>query len=215
VDVKNISLFSGICSEEIPDLLDCIEAKYVNYKKDKLIIEEGSITSNFGIILSGKARSIKWDKTGRLIIITLIEKGGVIGVIIAAAEDQCSPVSVQATEDSLVMLIPFSKIISRCDKNCQKHEKLLKNYIKSVAEKGLELHERINCLLEPTVRKKILTYLSRISKEKANLTFTIPINRNAMAEYLNVERSALSRELSKMQKDGVLEYHGNSFKLIK
>jgi len=206
-------LFLGVDPNEIPNLLNCIEAKLVNYKKDELIIEEGEVASEFGIILSGRARSIKWDASGRLIIITLIEKSGVIGVMLAASKKQASPVSVQATEDSQVMMIPFKHLISRCKKNCEKHEILLRNYINVVAEKGLELHERINCLLEPTVRDKILTYLSRVSKEQASKTFTVPINRNIMAEYLNVERCALSRELSRMQKDGLIEYQRNNFEL--
>ena len=213
VIVIDTKLFLDIDSSEISSLLACIGARFVNFKKDEFIIEEGEMAKEFGIILSGRARSIKWDASGRLIIITLIEKGGAIGVMLAASKKQASPVSVQVTEDAEVMMISFNQLINRCKKNCEKHEKLLRNYINVVAEKGLELHERINCLLEPTVRDKILTYLSRISKEQGSKTFTVPINRNIMAEYLNVERSALSRELSRMQKDGLIEYHGNSFKL--
>ena len=208
-----MKLFSDINPNEIPQLLKCIKARFVNFKKDELIVEEGEVANEFGIMLSGKARSVKWDASGRLIIITLIEKGGVIGVMLAASKKQASPVSVQATEDAEVMMIPFNQLISRCKKNCEGHEKLIRNYINVVAEKGLELHERINCLLEPTVRDKIITYLSRISREQGGKTFSVPINRNIMAEYLNIERSALSRELSRMQKDGLIEYHRNSFKI--
>lgn len=78
----------------------------------------------------------------------------------------------------------------------------------------LVLHERIDCLLRPTIREKILTYLWWMSREQQKRTFTIPMNRNAMAEYLNVERSALSRELSYMKRDGVIDYHKNTFRLL-
>ena len=90
----------------------------------------------------------------------------------------------------------------------------MKNYISIVAEKGLVLHERINCLLKPTVREKIMAYLLRVSREQARSSFQIPLNRNAMAEYLNVERSALSRELSGMKRDGLIDYHRNHFTLL-
>ena len=212
-DLTLSGLFSGIPRDEIGGLLFCVQARCVNYKKDELIIEEGASVADFGLMLSGQSRSIKWDLSGKLIIITFIEKGSVIGVMLASKSGHLSPVSVQATKDSVVMMIPFSRIIARCEKNCQNHEQLLRNYIGVVAEKGLELHERLNCLLEPTMRDKILTYLSKVSREQKRTTFSIPLNRNAMAEYLNIERSALSRELSNMKKDGLIDYHKNSFKL--
>ncbi|MCL2399410.1 MAG: Crp/Fnr family transcriptional regulator [Defluviitaleaceae bacterium] len=213
-DLTQTDLFSNITLNELTNLLKCIYAGCANYRKDDFIIEKGNTVSAFGVMLSGQSRSIKWDLSGRLIILTFIEKGSVIGAMVAAKAEHISPVSVQATEDSVVMLIPFNRIITRCKNNCPQHEQLLRNYISVVAEKGLELYERIDCLLEPTVRDKILTYLSRISREQHSQTFTIPINRNAMAEYLNIERSALSRELSSMKKDGLIDYHKSCFRLL-
>jgi len=205
-------LFSSINPNEIPRLLECMRAKYVDFRKDEFIIEEGRATAAFGIVISGRARSIKWDASGRLVIITLIDKGGEVGVMLAAG-GRPSPVAVQAIEDTTVMMIAFDRVVARCSNNCQWHEQLLKNYIGVVAKKGVELYERINCLLEPTVRDKIHTYLSRISYEQGSRVFTVPFNRNIMAEYLNIERSALSRELSRMKKDGLIDYHKNRFKL--
>jgi len=213
MSLSSLSLFEGIPQEEIQKLLSCTRAVCKNYKKDDLIIEEGKPVTDFGIMLSGAGQSIKWDASGRQIIITLLEKGSIIGVLIASKAKHKSPLTVQATEESEVMHIPVDRIITRCEKNCPHHEKLLRNYIGVIAEKGLELHERINCLLEPTVRDKVMTYLRRMSRLENSPTFTIPMNRNVMAEYLNVERSALSRELSNMKKDGLIDYHRNSFKL--
>jgi len=204
-------LFANITESEI--LKKCINARYKTYKKNDIIIEAGHPTDEFGILLEGSAHSIKWDASGKLVIISLIEKGGAIGVLLAAKPNQVSPLTVQATSPTTVMMIPFQKLITRCEKNCPNHEKLIQNYISILAEKGLELHERINCLLEPTVREKILAYLNKIAHEQQSQTITLPINRNIMAEYLNVERSALSRELSRMKKDGIIDYHQNNFVL--
>ncbi|MCL2752759.1 MAG: Crp/Fnr family transcriptional regulator [Defluviitaleaceae bacterium] len=204
-------LFHGIAETDLPRLLKCINARTVHYKKDELIIEEGSVATEFGIVVSGQARSIKWDLSGRLIILTFIEQNSVIGVMVAAREGHISPVSVQATTDSTITLISFERLLARCKGNCAGHEQLLRNYINAVADKGLELHERINCLLKPTVRDKILTFLQRTSKEQQSSSFTIPMNRNVMAEYLNVDRAALSRELSRMKKEGLIDYHKNWF----
>ena len=112
------------------------------------------------------------------------------------------------------MFIPYDNLVSRCERACPQHETLLKNYIGVVAEKGLVLHERISCLLKPTLREKILAYLLRASREQRSRTFSVSLNRNAMSAYLNIERSALSRELSYMKRDGLIDYHRNSFKLL-
>ena len=208
------NLFSGIKPKEIAGLLHCVNARSVQYAKDEMIIEEGSKVYDFGVMLSGNGRSIKWDASDKLIIITLLEKGSEIGVLLAANPGHESPVSVQAQDDVSVLLIPYDRLITRCKKACPKHEILLRNYIGIVAEKGLVLHERINCLLKPTVREKILTYLLGVSREQQSRTFSIPLNRNAMSEYLNIERSALSRELFYMKRDGLIDYYRNSFRLL-
>jgi len=207
-------LFLEINKDEIPKLLKCLNATIALYKKDDIIIEEETYVKNFGIILSGSARTIKWDSSGKQIIITILEKGSMIGVMLAAKQNKKSPLAVQATGDTTVLFIPFENIILSCEKKCFCHEKLIKNYISVIAEKGLELHERINCLLEPTVRSKIMTFLTRQVCNTKGKTFAIPMNRNILAEYLNIERSALSRELSKMKKDGLIDYHKNNFKLL-
>ena len=207
------ALFSGIAPEEIIVLLNCVNAKYSRFRKDDLIIEEGEDVREFGIMLSGHARSIKWDASDKIIIITLLNQGNEIGVLLAARPGHKSSVWVQAQDDVEVLQISYDRMISRCKENCPKHETMLRNYISIVADKGLDLHERINCLLKPTLREKIITYLLRESHEKQSRFFSIPMNRNVMAEYLNIERSALSRELSYMKRDGLIDYHKNSFKL--
>lgn len=213
-DLVQTKLFFGIKSKEIAGLLGCIHARRAEYAKDEMIIAEGSRVHEFGIMLSGHGRSIKWDASDRLIIITLLQKGSEIGVLLAANPEYESPVSVQALDDVSMLLIPYDRLLARCAKACSHHETLLRNYIGIVAEKGLILHERINCLLKPSLRDKILTYLLRVSREQQSRTVSIPMNRNVMSEYLNIERSALSRELSKMKSDGLIDYHKNNFRLL-
>lgn len=212
-DLAQLNLFSGIDPEGIAELLDCLQARRVQYASDEMILEEGSRVRKFGVVLSGHARSIKWDTSDRVIILTLLEKGSEIGVLLAAQPEKESPVSIQAQDNVSVLMIPYDRILASCARACPKHDRLLRNYISIVAEKGLVLHERIDCLLKPTVREKILTYLLYISREQKSDSFQIPLNRNAMSEYLNIERSALSRELSNMKRDGLIDYHLNSFTL--
>jgi CRP-like cAMP-binding protein len=207
-------LFAGIPPEEITGLLDHVHARRAAYGKGDLIIEEGNRVREFGILLSGHGRSFKWDAADRQIIITLLQKGSEIGVLLAASPEHESPVSVQALDDASVLLFSYDNMLAGCEQYSPQHERLLRNYIGIVAEKGLILHERIDCLLKPTLRKKIMNYLRRVSREEQSRVFSIPMNRNAMAEYLNIERSALSRELSYMKRNGLIDYHRNCFQLI-
>lgn len=213
-ELAQTRLFSGIAPNEIAGVLDCLHARRAAYAKGDLMIEEGSRVQEFGVLLSGHARSIKWDASDRLIILTLLEKGSEIGVLLAACPAHGSPVSVQAGDDVTVLYIPYDRMLARCSKACPRHEKLLRNYLGIVAEKGLVLHERIDCLLKPSLREKIMNYLLRASREQQSRTFSIPMNRNEMADYLNIERSALSRELSRMKRDGLIDYHRESFRLL-
>lgn len=208
------NLFFGMEPQDIAGLLCCLGAKRTPYAEGDTMIEEGSSVYEIGILLSGHGRAVKWEPSGRLIIITLLQKGSETGAILAASAGRKSPVTVQAQDAVSLLRIPFDRIITRCEKACPRHDQLLRNYINIVAEKGLVLHERIDCLLRPTIRDKIMTYLLRVSREQQKRTFTIPMNRNAMAEYLNVDRSALSRALSHLKREGIIDYHKNTFRLL-
>jgi CRP-like cAMP-binding protein len=211
--LAGIRLFRGIEPSALGELLSCLGARVADYRKNDLMVEEGDAVDEFGVILSGHARSVKWDASGRVIILTLLERGGEFGVLVAAKQGSVSPVTIQAQDDVSVLFIPYRRLVTRCERSCGSHEALLQNYVGILADKGLELHERINCLLRPSAREKILVYLRRISCEQGSLAVELPLNRGEMASYLNIERSALSRELSAMQRDGLIAYRRNEFLL--
>lgn len=210
--LEQTSLFYGINGKEIEKVIKYMHARFVKYKKDEMIIGEGSVVNDIGILLSGSGRSIKREESGKVSIITLLKPGSFIGILLAASKIRKSPVSVEAQEQLCVLFIPIKNFIS--NKACPKHSILMCNLIDAIAEKAMILHDRNDCLIKSTVREKVLAYLKRVSKEKESNTFNIPLDRNGMAEYINVERSALSRELSRMKKEGVIDYYKNSFKLL-
>ena len=144
-------------------------------------------------------------------IISLLEKGSFIGILLAASRDRRSPVSVQAQETLDGLFLPAERMIHP---DSGEQEILLRNFLDSVAEQSLTLNDRISCLIRHSVREKVSTYLSRLAREKNCREFSIPMDRNAMANYLNVERSALSRELSHMRADGLIEYRKSFFRLL-
>ncbi|KZE74521.1 MULTISPECIES: Crp/Fnr family transcriptional regulator [Paenibacillus] len=207
-------LFSGISPNDIPQMLKCLSAKRKEYAKDEMVVREGDLVDDVGIILQGSAQSTKLSVTGKQIIVSLHYQGGYTAVLTAASRGRRCPMSVQAIEPLEVLFIPIKSILSRCTKFCMVHEQLLGNLFDSIAERALELHDRNDCLIMPTIRDKVLTYLTRVMRETGTETFTIPFDREAMAEYLDVDRSALSRELAWMKRDGLIDFYRNEFKLL-
>ncbi len=204
-------LFSNIAQGEIKEMLVCLKASYRKYSKGEMIIWEGDKVNEVGILLYGAARSIKDDINGKTIIVTMIEPSNFIGIILACSQKRKSPVSVQALQEVCAVFFPIKIMIEGCKKRCNCHKILLENLLAGIAEKAMTLHDRNDCLIKSSIREKIITYLLAVSKEQGSKKISIPLDRSSMAEYLNVERSALSRELSKMKRDGLISYKKNYF----
>lgn len=218
--LERSKLFEGISPEKLEPMLSCLGARREEYRPGEFVLREGEQVDQVGLVLSGHARSLKTDGAGAPLIVSLLERGSFLGILLAASRSRESPVAVQAQEPLSVLFFPAERLIFPCEKICPEHSLLLRNFLDSVAEKSLELNDRIGCLLRPTVREKVCAYLRRAAMEKGSdripaVEFSIPLDRNAMAGYLNVERSALSRELSRMKSDGLIDYRKNSFRLIK
>lgn len=203
--------FKGVPKEEISLILSRLSARHRKYGTGETILWEGDRVQEVGILLTGSARSMKTDLDGRQVLITLLSPGSYIGVLLAASKARTSPVSVQAQAPSQVLFMPIGEILRRSD--CPCHATLLENLLNGIAEKALVLHDRNNCLIQPSIREKVLTFLTMESKIEGACTFQLAMGRDAMAEYLNVDRSALSRELSRMKRDGLIDYHKSWFKL--
>ena len=199
-------LFSNISESEIKKMLVCLKASYRKYSKGGMMIWEGDKVSEVGILLYGTARSLKNDIDGKTIIVTMIEPSNFIGILLACSQKRKSPVSVQASQEAYAIFFPIEIIIEGCSKRCNCHKILMKNLLAGIAEKAMVLHDRNDCLIKSSVREKIMTYLLTVSKDQGSKKISIPLDRSSMAEYLNVERSSLSRELSKMKRDGLISY---------
>lgn len=209
--LAQLPLFCGIAESDIAAILTCLSATRKEFKQGECVIWQGDTVEKVGILLSGSAQSTKTDATGKLVIVTLIRPGDYIGVLLAASHNRTSPVSVRAVEDLVVLFIPLQSLLSRRD--CPHHPELLSNLLNGIAEKALVLHDRNDCLIRPTIREKVLVFLAQQAHNAGSRSFIVPMNRDAMAEYLDVNRSALSRELSWMKRDGLIDYHHNRFHL--
>lgn len=207
-------LFDGISETEIEVLLSCFNAKIAEYKKGDFVITEGDKVSSFGIVLSGQGRTVRYDTSGKLYILTLLKEGSYVSILLAANKHRVSPVSIQAHSDFCVIFFPYENLTKPCKNLCGIHTKFIINYFDCMSEMALHLLDRNDCLIKLTVREKIMTYLLKTAKDNDNNSFSISLDRQGMSEYLNVERSALSRELSRMKQEGLIDYHKNNFKIL-
>lgn len=179
------------------------------------MIGEDSCMRYFDVPLNRQGRSYRIDLSGHTVTITLFREGSETGVSLAAGREYKSPVSVGVLEGPSALFVSCTGLTdSRC-RNCPCHKQLLQGSMSIVAQKGLVFRKRIDCLLEPAVREKTLTCLNCISRERGSSSFTTPMGRDAMAEYLDTGRNALSRGLSRVKVDGILDRYKNQFRFTK
>lgn len=208
--ISKSRLFTNIDKGCICDIVSSLDGKYLFYKKGQPLLREHTSTDTLGIILSGSADATHLTLDGRRITAAHLHPSSIYGDALAATFGTKSPVTVTALENNtVVLLIKYENIMS------SGNSLLFRNLTSLLADKYFELHRRIDFMLCPDLRSKILSYLCSVNNAEIGKVFNIPFNREQLSEYLNANRSALSRELSRMKKEGILDYHGSSFKIIK
>lgn len=209
--IKSIELFKGIEAENLRSMLACLGAKTQSVKKGKIIMFTGDKPDFTGIVLSGQLHITRNNFNGNRSLVAAIMPGGIFAEALCCAGVLESPVTVAAAEDSVIMKLGFVKILNTCSNSCIFHKKLIENMLGLIANKNLILQSRMEILELKSVREKVLCYLELFKPKKRGRNITIPFNREEMADFLSVDRSALSHELMKMKKDGIIDYNKNIF----
>ncbi len=214
MNLSNTQLFYGLKEEEVESLLGCLSAEKRNYKKGEIILSEGSITENVGIVLSGMAMISCSDVWGNNSILGNAAPGSIFAEAYACIPGQPLLVTVTATEDTSILYMNVGRILTTCTNTCPFHAKLARNLLAVTAYKSLQLSQRIQHTSSKSVRGRLLSYFSQCAKSVGKNSFLIPYNRQQLADYLNVDRSTMCNELSKMQKDGIIKYERNRILLL-
>lgn len=212
--LKDCPLFFGIGEEELSRMLGCLGARVLSFDRKYTVMAEGSAAHYVGILLSGAAQVIRHDYDGNRTVLSELRPPALFAEAFACAEVCSLPVSVIATEPSEVMLVDCRHILRTCQNGCAHHHRLIYNLMKDLAEKSLTLHRRAQIVSCRTTRDKLLTYLSFVSREHGSTSFDIPFDRQALADYLEVDRSGLSAEIGKLRREGVLDSHKRHFELL-
>jgi CRP-like cAMP-binding protein len=211
--LKKSNLFSGVQPEEIRAMLQCLSARIKHFKKEEFIIRSGDYIRSVGMLLSGSALIIQEDFWGKRTIISDVMPGTIFAETYACIPSIPIEMSVISDSECDVLFMDFNRILNVCTSACTFHTRLLQNFLSSIARRNLTLTKKMQHMSKKTIREKLLSYLSAESLKANSSTFDIPFNRQQLADYLSIDRSALSNEMSKLQDEGILTYKKNRFTL--
>ena len=210
-----MGLFWNLTSEEKEQVLTCLSAMERKYRKGDIVLHAGSVTTSMCLVEEGGVEIVRDDIWGNRQVIGTAGPGELFGESYARSMGEPLMVTAVASESSRVLFLEVAKILGTCSPACEFHGRLIHNLLYILARKNLALTRKIDHMGQRTIREKVMSYLSFQAELKNSRTFTIPFNRQQLADYLAVDRSALSAELSRMQRDGLLTYEKNKFTIGK
>lgn len=211
--LKSCPFFSGMTEQEILSILHCMDARVVTKARNEYIFRSGESTETMGLVLSGSVLVIQEDLWGHRNILAKVLPGDFFGESYAATPGSVLNISVVANEDAEVLMLNVSRLLTVCQTACTHHTHLIRNLVSVLAGKVLLWDNKITHISKRTTREKLLSYLSSESIRQGKLSFDIPYDRQQLADYLSVERAAMSVELSKLKKEGILDTDRNHFVL--
>ena len=209
--LANTQLFRGIREDEITELLHCLGASERRFQKNDVIFRAGSPVNEIGLIESGSVNIVVNLYWGNSIIFGHIGRGEVFAENYAAIPGKELLCDVVAAENTKVIFLKMHNILTTCQKGCAYHKRIIQNMLRISAQNNLNMSSRMMHTASKSLRDRLLSYLSEQALEHGSPQFTIPFNRQQLADYLAVNRSAMSKELSKMQEEGLITYRKNKF----
>lgn len=209
--LKNSKLFHGTEESDIYSILNCFQAKVLHYKKGEYIIRHGAVINNIMILLDGCLCIQRDDYWGNRSIVNIVNIGEIFGEAYTAHDSKPILNDVTAIKDSSVIFLNINKVLNICSSSCQFHSYIIQNLYFAVSEKNQLLVQKLGYMSKRTTREKLISYLSDQAKIQGSNSFTIPMNRQQLADFLSVDRSAMSKELCKMRDEGLIVFNKNKF----
>ena len=212
--LEKCPLFEGIEPDNLSAMLACLGARVSEYQKNQVILQEGDPAKYVGIVLTGAVQIVREDFYGNRSIVAQMEPAELFGESFACARVAVLPVNMVAAEDCQVMLIDCRRITASCTNACSFHNQMIFNLLQVVATKNLVFNQKIEITSHRTTREKLMAYLLMQAKQHHSRSFTIPYDRQALADYLCVDRSAMAVEIGKLRKDGIIVCEKSYFELL-
>lgn len=211
--LASLPFFQGIPQDTLPQLLTELNAREATYEKGSFLVHTGDKIPAAGLILSGEVHILREDFWGSRALVAQIPAGAFFGETYALL-DTAAEVSVQAAADTRVLYLSLNRIMAPTERQNPLFALLSRRLLQIFAGRNLTLTRKIAHVTCRSTREKLLSFLSSCAQESGGAVFSIPFDRQQLADYLAVERSAMSAELSRMKKDGLLDYHKNHFRLL-
>lgn len=212
--LKKTQLFSGASDEDIEAMLGCLQAKLCTYEKGEYVLREGERVERLMMLVKGELHIQRDDYWGNRSIISMVGVGEMFGEAYAASESGPLMNDVLAVEDSAVIFLDIGKLLTVCPNGCKFHAMAVKNLFFAISEKNRKLVRKLGYMSRRTTREKLIAYLSEEAKRQNSGSFSIPFNRQQLADFLSVDRSAMSNELCKLRDEGLIEFEKNRFRLL-
>ncbi len=210
----NSPLFDGVSPKDRQTMLGCIGYHIGAFRKGDIVAFEDENIRHIGIILSGSVDMVKEDLWGNKTMLVRMHKDELFGETFACGSDNLSVVTFLVSEDAQILFMPFDRVMHSCTMACVFHHRLIENMVRVIAAKNRDLMRKVEVVSKRTIREKLLAYLSIQAQLHDSRYFEIPLGRVELAEYLCVDRSALTRELAKMKADGLIDYDRNCFRMF-
>ena len=213
--IRQCRLFERIDDEGLLKTLNCLNVQVMFCEKGKVIFHQGDVPKYFGVVISGGVQVIAHDPAGNQSVMWDIGQGELFAETYAGAEVDALPASFVAAQDSVIMILEYTRVINGCRNNgCLAHSLLVTNLTRSIARKNLVLTQKLNIVTRRTTRDKLMSYLEVQRGQAGSDWFVISFDRQTLADYLGVDRSAMSAELSRMKKDGLIDYRKTEFMIL-
>ena len=208
-------VISGISEDNLLTMLSCMKAQVACFQKNQLVLREGEPAKYMGIVLSGCVQVMRHAACGSRSISASMEKAEIFGAAFACSGVETLPVSVLATVDSEILLIDCKRIINVCPDTCAFHAKLISNLLRIVAQRNVQFNQKLEVITRKTTRDKLVSFLFAQARQAGSSRFTIPFNRQQLADYLGVSRCAMTAELAKLRDVNLIRYCRNEFEILK
>lgn len=212
--LRKTQMFSGVGDEEIESMLSCLNARVQHYKKGEYVLRTGGHLHDILILVEGSLHIQKDDYWGNRSLLGQLGAGEMFGEAYVAPESGALMNDVVAVEDSAVMFFDLQRLLTTCSSACRFHAVVVQNLFFAISEKNRKLVQKLGHMSKRSTREKLISYLSEEAKRQNSARFSIPFNRQQLADFLSVDRSAMSNELCKMRDEGLLRFHKNHFELL-
>jgi len=212
--IKKNQLFSGLDLEEIEKVIMCSKAVVQKFEDNQTIFEKDDVIKNIGIVLEGELNLVSQKFNGSRVIVTTLSFNDLFGEALIFSTEKTSPYDLISSGESKTLFIPKNFFIDMCPNSCNFHKKLIDNMLSILSDKIIMLNNKMKILNAETIKSKIAVYFLSIYKKTNKFSFEMPMKRQELSEFLNVTRPSLSRELSNMQNDNIIDVYRSSVKIL-